>query len=67
MDAGTRSFGIVELMATVKERVAEILQTLTPQEQQLLSKVLKLEQEELYLSKPQLRDDLMRAVKDTIK
>ena len=54
-------------MSTIKERVAKLLQGLAPEEQQLLSRVLRIEQEKLYQKQPQVREDLMRAVRETIK
>ncbi|MEH0198716.1 hypothetical protein V7S57_23460 [Caulobacter sp. CCNWLY153] len=54
-------------MSSIKEQVAELLQSLTTEEQQLLSRVLKVEQEKLYQRQPQVREDLMKAVRDVIK
>jgi len=54
-------------MSTIGEKVADLLHELTPEEQQLLSRILKVEQEKLYQKQPQVREDLMRAVRDVIK
>jgi hypothetical protein len=54
-------------MNVIREKVAELLQGLKPEEQQLLSRVLRIEQEKLYQKQPQVREDLMRAVREIIK
>ncbi len=54
-------------MSSVNEKVAALLQGLTLEEQQLLTRVLRIEQEKLYLKQPQVREDLMRAVREVIK
>jgi 3-deoxy-D-arabino-heptulosonate 7-phosphate (DAHP) synthase class II len=54
-------------MSTIKEKVVELLQALTPEEQQLLSRILRIEQEKLYQRQPQVREELMRAVREVIK
>jgi hypothetical protein len=54
-------------MSTIKEQVAALLQALTPEEQTLLSRVLRIEQEKLYMKQPQVREDMLRAVREIIK
>ena len=37
------------------------------QEQDLLARVLKIEREKLYLERPRVKDDLLRAVREVFK
>ena len=51
----------------VKERVLEILSKLGPEEQKLLSAVLRIERSKLYLQRPHLKEELLRAVRETVR
>ncbi len=54
-------------MTSVKDKVQDLLNQLSPEERQLLGRVLKVEKEYLYQQKPRVKDDLMRAVREIIK
>lgn len=51
----------------IKPRVLEAIQRLNPQEQDLMARVLKIEREKLYLERPRVKDDLLRAVREVFK
>ncbi len=51
----------------VRERTLEILQGLSESEQQLLSRVLKTEHEHVHLKRFRAKEDMLRAVRETIK
>ena len=56
-----------ESKSAVRERMRQVLLTLTEQERKLLTEVLRIEKDYLHQKQPQLRDELLRAVRQTIK
>jgi len=54
-------------MSDVNEEVRQLLATLSGEERQLLSRVLKIEHDVLYSSRPRVREDLLKAVREVIK
>ena len=52
---------------SIKPRVLEAIKKLTPQEQDLLARVLKVEREKLYQERPRVKEDLLRAVREVFK
>lgn len=52
---------------TVKEKVTQLLKTLSPDEQILLSKVLSIEKERLHQKQPQVKEEMLKAVREAIK
>ena len=54
-------------MTSVKEKVHALVQELSADERQLLSRVLRLEQEHLHRQKPRLKEELMRAAREVFK
>ena len=67
MDGQARTDGIVGQMSDVNEEVRQLLATLSGEERQLLSRVLKIEHDVLYSSRPRVREDLLKAVREVIK
>ena len=51
----------------IKPRVLEAIKKLSPQEQELMARVLKVEREKLYLERPRVKDDLLKAVREVFK
>jgi hypothetical protein len=54
-------------MTNVKDKVQELLRGLSPEERDLLGRVLKIEKENLYSQRPRIKDDLMRAAREVFK
>jgi mRNA-degrading endonuclease RelE of RelBE toxin-antitoxin system len=54
-------------MSEVREKVLEILKRLDETELRYLSEVLRIEKDNLYLSKPRVTDDMLRAVREIVK
>lgn len=54
-------------MSNVRDQIQALLQTLSTEERQLLSRVLKIEHELLYQLKPRVKEDLMKAAREVIK
>jgi hypothetical protein len=52
---------------SIKPRVLEAIKRLSPQEQDLLARVLKVEREKLYQERPRVKEDLLRAVREVFK
>ena len=52
---------------SIRNRMVEILKELSDEEKELLCRVLKIEAEKLYLSKPQIKQDILKAVREIIK
>ena len=50
-----------------KQKARVILQALSVEERELLTKILKIERDWLHQQAPRIREDLLKAVKDTIK
>ena len=50
-----------------KEEVLELLGSLTEPERKLLSRILVIEQNNLHLEKPRVKNDLVKAIKEVIK
>lgn len=55
------------MIDSIKPRILEAIKKLSPQEQDLLVRVLKIEREKLYLERPRVKDDLLRAVREVFK
>lgn len=53
--------------AETKKRKVEALMKLSETERKLLARFLQIEKENLHLSKPRVKDDLLRAVREVIK
>jgi hypothetical protein len=51
----------------INPRVLEAVKKLSPKEQDLLARVLKIEREKLYLERPRVKEDLLRAVREVFK
>jgi hypothetical protein len=51
----------------VRERTREVLDGLSKPERQLLSRVLKIEHEHVHLQRFRAKEDMLRAVRETIK
>jgi hypothetical protein len=51
----------------VRERTREILESLSTPERNLLTQILRIEHANVHLKKPRLKDDMLRAVRETIK
>ena len=54
-------------MSEISAKVEVLLQSLSLEERQLLSRVLKIEHEVLYSAKPRVREELIKAVREVIK
>ncbi len=54
-------------MSKVSEEVRRLLQSLSLEERQLLTRILKIEHEVLYSAKPRVREDLLKATREVIK
>jgi hypothetical protein len=52
---------------SIRPRVLEAIKKLSPQEQDLLARVLKVEREKLYQERPRVKEDLLRAVREVFK
>lgn len=53
---------------SIREKFNLIIQKLTEEEKSLLKKIIKLEREKLYMSKPRgINDDIYKAVTEVIK
>ena len=50
-----------------KHVLGEVLDRLSEPERQLLKRVLRIEHENIHLTKPRVADDMLRAVRETIK
>jgi hypothetical protein len=51
----------------IKPQVLEAIKKLSPQEQELLARVLKVEREKLYQERPRVKEDLLKAVREVFK
>ena len=56
-----------ERRQAVQARTGEVLDRLSEPERQLLKRVLRIEHENIHLTKPRVADDMLRAVRETIK
>ena len=54
-------------VSKVSEEVRRLLQSLSLEERQLLTRILKIEHEVLYSAKPRVREDLLKATREVIK
>lgn len=54
-------------MSNVNDKVKALLQTLSVEERQLLTRVLKIEYDVLYMAKPRVGPDLLKAAREIIK
>lgn len=54
-------------MSNVNDKVKQLLVSLTPEERQFLSRVLKIEHEMLYSLRPRVGDDLLKAIREVVK
>lgn len=54
-------------MSDVSEKVRQLLLTLSTEEQQLLSRFLKVEHEVLYRTKPRVKEEYLKATREVIK
>jgi hypothetical protein len=53
---------------SIKEEFNSIIQKLTQEEKNLLQKIIKVERDKLYMSKPRgINDDIYKAVTEVIK
>jgi hypothetical protein len=59
--------GRTDMPDDVKDKIRELLMSLEDDERRLLSRVLKIESDNLHLAKPRVKEDLIKAVKETIK
>lgn len=50
-----------------KQKARAILESLSVEERQLLTKILKIERDWLHQAKPRIQEDLVKAVKESIK
>lgn len=55
------------MSSATREAVIEVLKGLSPTEQALLSGILELEHEKLYLRSPQIKTELLRVVREAVK
>lgn len=51
----------------VRRRIREAMSELDDAEKHLLNRVLQIEQENLHMTRPRVKEDLLKAVRDTIK
>lgn len=54
-------------MSDVNDQVKQLLLSLSTEERQFLSRVLQIEHEMLYSSKPRVGDDLLKAIREVVK
>jgi hypothetical protein len=54
-------------MSDVNEQVRKLLVSLSIEERQFLNRVLKIEHEVLYSSRPRVAEDLLKAVREVVK
>jgi hypothetical protein len=51
----------------VRERTRDVLESLSTPERKLLTQILRIEHENVHLKKPRVKEDMLRAVRETIK
>ncbi len=51
----------------VRERTREILESLSSPERKLLKQILRIERENIHLKKPRVTEEMLRAVRETVK
>lgn len=49
------------------ETIEEIINEISPEAERLLKRVLEIEKEKLYMSRPRVKDDILAAFKKDIK